>query len=83
MIFNPAFIIEWCCICSQGWVEIVKEKETGLLYCRCSECEAEWSEPSQVKMVPPMLSWFGKVVEPTLEEIQQRGWDKYTKGADQ
>ena len=79
MKFNPDLIVEWCPICSQGWIEIAKEKETGQLFCYCNECESEWTEPCDVELEVLTINRFGEVTEPTVDEIVQRVWGKYTK----
>ena len=36
--------IAWCPLCEQGWVVIVKDKQTSQLYAYCTECETEWND---------------------------------------
>ena len=40
--------VAWCPICNQGWVEIVKNRKSGLLYLCCDECKAEWTNPEEI-----------------------------------
>ena len=39
--------IAWCPLCEQGWVVIVKDKQTSQLYAYCTECETEWNDPAK------------------------------------
>ncbi len=70
--------VTWCPICNQGWVKIVKDEKSGLLYLCCDECEAEWTNPDEIGV------WgkgsrcrYGKIIIPTPEDIQSKGWEKY------
>jgi transcription elongation factor Elf1 len=72
--------VAWCPICNQGWVEIFKDKITNLLFVCCDECEALWEHPDFIKEVDLATSTFDfeyEIVEPSEEEINIRGWDKY------
>lgn len=72
--------VAWCPICNQGWIEIVKEEKSGLLYLCCDECEAEWTTPEEIGV------WgkgsrcrFGQVITPTQEEVLAKGWGRYVQ----
>lgn len=70
--------VAWCPICNQGWVEIVKEIDTGIFFCCCNECESEWDDPENIKK--ETVNWpekYGKICDTTAEEIEQLGLDKY------
>lgn len=66
----------WCPACDQGWVEIVKDTKTGVLFCCCSECEAEWNEPANIRNGNGTRK-FRNICEPTEDEIDSMGWKKY------
>ena len=67
--------VSWCPVCNQGWVEIVKEENTGMLFLCCDECEAEWTNPDEIG-IPYKGSRFkfGKIIEPSYDEIVDKGW---------
>ncbi|WP_026478303.1 hypothetical protein [Alkaliphilus transvaalensis] len=70
--------IEWCPICNQGWVEIVKDKATNELFVCCSECESEWESPDHVKSKKLAThDIYGQTDEPDYDEIVKRGWENY------
>lgn len=70
----------WCPVCKQGCIEFVKEEKTGLLFLLCDECEAEWTTPEDIGVQGKgSRCKFGKVIEPTEEEILSKGWGKYIK----
>lgn len=70
--------VDSCPICLQGYVEIVKEQETGKLFVCCDECEAEWETPEDVKQKKQGTRCkFGKVTEPTYDEICNMNWMEY------
>lgn len=67
-----------CPFCMQGWVEIVKEFDTNTLYLCCSECEIEWDSPEDVLNKTKGTRFkYGKVTEPTYEEIMMKRWANY------
>lgn len=67
-----------CPFCKQGWVEIVKEVDTNTLYLCCNECEIEWDLPNDVlNTIKGTRFKYGKVTEPTFEEICTKGWKDY------
>ncbi|WP_147433972.1 hypothetical protein [Planomicrobium sp. Y74] len=72
------FKVAWCLVCSQGWVEIVREKETNNLLFLCEECETQWKAITDV--------WNNKngihddtsfVTAPSLQEIERMGWSDF------
>ncbi|PKM80589.1 MAG: hypothetical protein CVU89_12690, partial [Firmicutes bacterium HGW-Firmicutes-14] len=69
--------VVWCPICNQGWVEIVKEKDTNELFILCSECETEWDTPNEISVKNGTRSKYGRVIEPTHEEIINKGWQNF------
>ena len=74
---NFDFKVKWCPVCNQGWIEIVKDKKSGELFLCCSECETEWSDPSNMTSSTGTHDKFGIIESPTLEEIQTKGWEKF------
>mgnify|MGYP001782236288 FL=1 len=76
--------IAWCPLCEQGWVVIVKDKQTSQLYAYCTECETEWNDPTKGIKEESCLSFgtFGQFVPPTFEEISKSDWYKYIKESD-
>ena len=73
--------IAWCPLCGQGWVVIVKDKQTSQLYAYCTECETEWNDPTKGIKEESCLSFgtFGQFVPPSFEEISKSDWYKYIK----
>ncbi|MGE7978349.1 hypothetical protein [Psychrobacillus sp. NPDC093200] len=70
--------VAWCPICSQGWLEIVKDTITDELFILCSECENEWDNPVEITISTAREEVSENIVsEPTLEEISQINWNKY------
>ncbi|MGE7978342.1 hypothetical protein [Psychrobacillus sp. NPDC093200] len=70
--------VAWCPICSQGWIEIVKDTITDELFVLCSECENEWDSPLEITVSNAREEVSENLVsEPTKEEIIQIKWDKY------
>jgi formate dehydrogenase maturation protein FdhE len=70
--------VAWCPICSQGWVEIVKDVETKELYVMCDECENEWNHPEKVEVSKAKTETNdNRVMKPTDEEIRSANWEKY------
>ena len=68
----------WCPICRQGAVEFVKEEATRVMFLCCDECEAEWDDPEDINITGKGFPFkYGRVVEPSLEDIQAKGWEKY------
>jgi hypothetical protein len=76
--------IAWCPLCEQGWVVIVKDKQTSQLYAYCTECETEWNDPAKGIKEESCLPFgaFGQFVPPTFEEISKSDWYKYIKESD-
>lgn len=70
--------VKWCPICNQGWVEIVKEVETNLLFCYCWECESEWDNPADIeKESSNSPEKYGMICDASIDEIRERGFEKY------
>ncbi|MBP3505909.1 MAG: hypothetical protein J6K43_05835 [Lachnospiraceae bacterium] len=70
--------VKWCPICSQGWVEIVKDIRTGIVFCCCSECENEWNDPSDITQKScNTTSQHGQICDVDDSEIQKMDWEKY------
>jgi hypothetical protein len=72
------FKVEWCPVCSQGWVEIVMDKVSKeLLFC-CSECEVEWSDFESIKQKNSNSCNEDRQIEtPSFESIKAKGWEKH------
>ncbi|NDI36495.1 hypothetical protein [Chengkuizengella sediminis] len=72
------FKVAWCPICSQGWVEIVKTIKSNRLHVMCSECESEWDKPDKINLKNVRTySEKDQVSDPSIEEVQRVGWEKY------
>lgn len=70
--------VSWCPVCDQGWVEIVKDKNSGQLFVCCNECETEWEKPEDIHDTKlGTIGKHGMIVKPLLEEIESIKWDKY------
>lgn len=65
------FIVGWCPVCDQGWVELVKEGVTGKLFFCCMECETEWNVSVQIKADNGTHDRFRQAIKPTIEEIKR------------
>jgi len=67
-----------CEVCKQGCLEIVKEHGTDTLFIYCNECEAEWKTPEEaIQNKNGSRFKYGKVIEPTYDEINAINWGKY------
>lgn len=67
-----------CPLCKQGYLEVVKEQDTCKLFILCDECEAEWENPQDALQFKNGFRFkYGKVIEPTFDEISNLGWNKY------
>ena len=76
MIYN----IGTCKICHQGVLEIVKDKNSGIIYVCCDDCEAEWSSPKDAILgLNGTREKYGKICYPEYDEIYKIGWVKYIK----
>lgn len=65
-----------CKICRQGLLEIVKDETTGAIYICCDECEAEWDVTSDALCNKNgTRGKYGKIVYPSLAEIQRKKWE--------
>ena len=80
--------VAWCPTCDQGWVEIIKEVENNetTFYVECSECSQAWATPDDVNKPGgkylfvndhEKISSPPHIEEPTAEEIDSLGWEKY------
>ncbi|TWT09297.1 hypothetical protein [Planomicrobium sp. CPCC 101079] len=72
--------VSWCPICDQGWIEIIKHKNTKELFVWCSECESCWEHPlssSQKMKAGSIFATDGQIEEPTDPEIQLMKWSNY------
>jgi len=69
--------VKWCPLCNQGWVQIVKEKNTGVLFVYCNECEAEWNSPENISIDNAKRDSFGATDVPSMEEIKNKGWSEF------
>ena len=68
--------IGMCKICRQGLLEIVKDEVTEKIFICCDECEAEWDSPlDALCMRNGTRDKYGKIVYPSLEEIQEKKWE--------
>ncbi|WP_341201338.1 hypothetical protein [Planomicrobium okeanokoites] len=69
------FKVAWCLVCAQGWVEIVREKETNNLFFLCEECETQWKTITDVLNNKNGIHDDTSIVtEPFLEEVERMGW---------
>ncbi len=78
MNYEYQYKIGSCLICKQGYLEIVKEEHSGKMFICCDECEAEWENPEDaLQKKNGSRQKYGKIIEPSLEDIQSEGWGKY------
>ena len=72
------FKVNWCKICDQGWVEIVRYSGNDNLFVKCRECDAKWDTPLDSNDVnKASLPLDRPIKRPTTQEVKERGWDKY------
>jgi formate dehydrogenase maturation protein FdhE len=70
--------VAWCPICSQGWVQIVKDVVTKELFVMCDECETEWNHPENVQQSKAKTDTNDNLATtPTDDEIRSANWEKY------
>jgi len=70
--------VAWCPFCNQGWVDIIKDALSDELLLMCNECDTLWGQPIDVKLSNPLIRETEiKVVEPSLVEITEMGWDRF------
>jgi len=75
---NYEYKVAWCQICSQGWLEIVKDKTTKRLFICCSECESEWDSPEDISnREVSTQNKYGMIESPDYDDIVTIGWEKY------
>lgn len=71
-------LLSWCKHCNQGWVCIVKDINSGKLYCECGEDFTLWTSPEDyengVYLPDNRLSGKVKLVNASEEEIILQGW---------
>lgn len=67
-----------CCVCSQGWVVIVREISSQKYFVYCNECETEWGHPKDFIFQQNSSRFqFEDFFEPSDEEILNIGWNIY------
>lgn len=77
------FIVGWCPVCDQGWIEIVLHVNEDRLKCECQECMWEWQHPLDIKegSKKAALSDYwetnDEVSDPTYEDIVRHQWEKF------
>lgn len=69
--------VKECPVCSQGWVQILRKKDSEELLLCCSECEVSWNDPNEVDWGNGKLMFGEDLVFATSEEIIKKGWDKF------
>ncbi len=70
--------VKRCPICKQGWVQIVKEISSGQIYLCCSECDAEWADPSTINENNCLqFNTYGEYIVVSPDEIKAKSWGKY------
>lgn len=67
--------VEWCYVCDQGWVEIVRHINSHRLLFQCSECMSQWNGIEELKNRKLMKDEV-VVTKPQYEEIMKLGWSK-------
>lgn len=72
------FKISWCPVCSQGWVEIVKDPTVNELFVMCDECETEWRHPlDAINRKEGIWREHNRVAAPSQDEVEQADWAKF------
>ncbi|WDF49943.1 hypothetical protein PQ460_18400 [Paenibacillus sp. KACC 21273] len=67
-----------CCVCSQGWVVIVKEISIPKYFVYCNECETEWAHPEDFILRQKSSRFkYEDFSEPNDKEVIDIGWYKY------
>lgn len=70
--------IAWCNICNQGWINILKDRETEEIFVSCDECESEWDTPeSYLNNDVGRFYTHGLANNPECDEVLELGWNKY------
>ena len=68
-----------CDIC-EGNIIIVKEPKFNILLVMCDECQSEWNSPEDFLSGKPVITdEHEKVVDASIQEIINNGWDKYIR----
>jgi hypothetical protein len=76
-MMNNKFHIGWCPFCNQGWIDIVKDSSQNRMLLLCDECFTTWDNPTDIQLNNPMkYELLNKLETPSLNEIQEMGWDK-------
>ncbi|WP_197144221.1 hypothetical protein [Lysinibacillus sphaericus] len=72
--------VDWCPLCDQGWVIIVKDIQTSSLYLCCKECESEWKSPYEITQEQCLpFNTYAKYDFPTEDEVISYGWAEFIK----
>ena len=72
--------VDWCPLCDQGWVIIVKDIQTSNLYVCCKECESEWKSPHEITQEQCLpFNTYAKYDFPTEDEVISYGWAEFIK----
>lgn len=67
-----------CCVCSQGWIIIVKEISSQKYFVYCDECEIEWDNPEDFLTNQEGTRFkYGFIIEASEQEVVDIGWYKY------
>ena len=70
--------VGWCKNCNQGWLYIVKDKATQMLFIRCDECEIEWDSPEGIDVYGKSIWNREGIIEvPDYKDILTNGWEEY------
>ena len=63
--------INWCHVCNQGWVCIVKTND-NIYYCLCAECETEWDSPEDcINKIEGTHDKYSSVVNLSYEDLEK------------
>jgi predicted DCC family thiol-disulfide oxidoreductase YuxK len=69
-----------CPVCNQGRLLIARDKQTGIDYIACEDCEAEWESPSASKDLNKVTRHrFGESAFLSLEEALIHPWKEFIK----
>ncbi|MDN4617215.1 hypothetical protein QCD85_03865 [Paenibacillus sp. PsM32] len=67
-----------CCVCSQGWIIVVKEISSQKYFVYCDECEIEWDHPEDFLTNQKGTRFkYGFIIEASKQEVVDIGWYKY------
>ena len=77
MKYSKINVLDWCKCCDQGWVRIIKDTDTGKLYCECDELFSLWESPEDYENnVYIKDNRLIKSALATEEKIISHGWNK-------